>query len=253
VNARRGAILVPRSQARVRLLDADPDLGALLADERRHRARQELIAPLQRLAVGPWNAYPFGAPTPGSVGLLIVEGVLSLDVTIQERLSVELLGPGDVVRPWEAPARDTLLAVDAAWSVRSPVALASLDESFSAAAASYPEVLATLFERLTERSMRLATTQAIAQMSGVDRRLTALLWHLAERWGRVHADVVVVPLPLGHQRLADLVGAHRASVTTAMGDLRRAGALTRRDDGHWVLLGQPPEQLRHHRLVAELT
>jgi CRP/FNR family transcriptional regulator, cyclic AMP receptor protein len=42
-------------------------------------------------------------------------------------------------------------------------------------------------------------------------------------------------------------------VTTAMGELMRAGAVSRRDNGHWVLHGSPPEQLRHHRLVAALT
>ena len=66
-------------------------------------------------------------------------------------------------------------------------------------------------------------------------------------------DGVVVPLPLSHQRLADLVGAQRQSVTTAMGGLTRAGAVSRRDDGHWVLHGEPPEELRHHKLVAALS
>jgi hypothetical protein len=46
-------------------------------------------------------------------------------------------------------------------------------------------VTAALFDRLSERSMRLATTQAISQLTRVDRRLKALFWHLAERWGRV--------------------------------------------------------------------
>ena len=69
----------------------------------------------------------------------------------------------------------------------------------------------------------------------------------------MHPDGIVVPLPLGHQRLADLVGAQRQSVTTAMGGLTRAGSLSRRDDGDWVLHGEPPEELRHHRLVAALT
>jgi CRP-like cAMP-binding protein len=61
---------------------------------------------------------------------------------------------------------------------------------------------------------------------------------------------VTVPLPLGHQRLADLVGATRPSVTTALGELSRDGAVSRRDDGTWLLHGSPPEKLRHHRLVA---
>ena len=80
-----------------------------------------------------------------------------------------------------------------------------------------------------------------------------MLWHLAERWGRVHPDGIVVPLPLGHQRLADLVGAHRPSVTTAMGELTRSGAVSRRENGDWVLHGAPPEQLRHHRLSRRLS
>ena len=66
-------------------------------------------------------------------------------------------------------------------------------------------------------------------------------------------DGIVVPLPLGHQRLADLVGAHRPSVTTALGELGRDGAISRRQDGNWLLHGAPPEQLRHHKLVSALT
>ena len=61
-----------------------------------------------------------------------------------------------------------------------------------------------------------------------------------------------MPLPLPHQRLADLVGAHRPAVTTAMGELTRSGLVTRREDRSWVLHGGPPEALRHHRLVAAL-
>jgi CRP/FNR family transcriptional regulator, cyclic AMP receptor protein len=236
----RSPILVPRQQDHVRLLDADPDLGARLSPERRGRARQELIAPLRRLAVGPWAAYPFGAPTPGSVGLLIVDGVLSFDVTIEERLSVELLGPGDVVRPWETPTQDSLLAVHTSWSVRSPLAVANLDERFSEAATRYPEVLATLFERLTDRAMRLATTQAISQLTGVERRLTALLWHLAERWGRVTPEGVLVPLALSHSLLGQLVGARRPTVSTALAQLGRRGDLVRRADGSWLLRGESP-------------
>jgi hypothetical protein len=33
----------------------------------------------------------------------------------------------------------------------------------------------------------------------------------------------------------------------------RAGAISRRDDGDWVLHGSPPERLKHHRLAAALT
>jgi CRP-like cAMP-binding protein len=69
----------------------------------------------------------------------------------------------------------------------------------------------------------------------------------------VTPDGVVVPRPLTHERLATLVGAHRPSVTTAMGELVRDDKLSRRDSGEWVLHGAPPDRLRHHRLAAALT
>jgi hypothetical protein len=40
------------------------------------------------------------------------------------------------------------------------------------------------------------------------------------------------------------------SVTTAMGELVRAGTVSRRDDGHWGLHGDPPSELRHHRVAT---
>jgi hypothetical protein len=38
-----------------------------------------------------------------------------------------------------------------------------------------------------------------------------------------------------------------------MGELVRAGAVSRRDDGVWVLHGSPPPQLRNHKLPAALS
>jgi hypothetical protein len=38
-----------------------------------------------------------------------------------------------------------------------------------------------------------------------------------------------------------------------MGGLTRDGSVSRRDDGNWVLHGDPPAELRHHRLVAALS
>jgi DNA-binding IclR family transcriptional regulator len=92
---------------------------------------------------------------------------------------------------------------------------------------------------------------AIAHHQRVDDRLLLTLWHLADRWGRVTPMGVILPMPLPHQRLADLVGAHRPSVTTATGELVRGGRIKRRDDGTWLLLGPPPDELGHHRLRGD--
>ena len=118
---------------------------------------------------------------------------------------------------------------DFAWdTLLSPSSFAVLDRRFAAELARWPEVTAALFDRLSERSLRLATTQAISQLTRVDRRLKALLWHLAERWGRVSGDGVVVPLALTHRILGQLVGARRPTVSTALGELAERGELTRR-------------------------
>jgi hypothetical protein len=51
---------------------------------------------------------------------------------------------------------------------------------------------------------------------------------------------VVLPLALTHGWLANLVGAQRPSVTTALGHLTSAGRVERLDDGSWLLRGGPP-------------
>ena len=51
---------------------------------------------------------------------------------------------------------------------------------------------------------------------------------------------VVLPLRLTHGWLANLVGAQRPSVTTALGNLAGAGLVERLDDGSWLLRGEPP-------------
>ena len=56
---------------------------------------------------------------------------------------------------------------------------------FAIRAAQWPEVVAALFDRAARRAERLVVMQAIAHLTRVDDRLLALLWSLAERWGRV--------------------------------------------------------------------
>jgi CRP-like cAMP-binding protein len=66
-------------------------------------------------------------------------------------------------------------------------------------------------------------------------RLSALFWHLADRWGRVTPAGVSLDLPLTHGLVAELVGAQRQTVTTALTHLRELGSIRRRSDGCWVL------------------
>src|SRR5215208_4590035 len=243
-----------RNSETVRLLEADPALGALLTGTRRAEAERDLVVRTHRLSVGPWDVSRLAGASADHVGLLVLDGVLSRELVVADHVSAELLGPGDLVRPWQGASSTGLLPVQAVWSVLSTVTVAVLDRRFAAEAARYPEITAALFDRLGERSLRLATTQAISQLTRVDRRLKALFWHLAERWGRVAGEGVVVPLALTHRILGQLVGARRPTVSTALSELAERGELVRRSDGSWLLRGDPPDAttLARRPTAAEL-
>ena len=237
----------------ISLVDADPDLAELLDADELERARRDALARVQQLSPGAWDVHVAREADVHHRGFLIVDGLLSRDVDVLGRRCVELIGPGDVMRPWSWDEEGSHVQAEVGWTVLEPTRLAVLDHGLVMRIVPWPQLGLELFNRGTRRAHHLAVALAIAHHQRVDDRLLLTLWHLAERWGRVHSDGIVLALPLGHQRLADLVGAHRPTVTSAIGDLTRTGAISRRDNGDWVLHGAPPEQLRNHRLVAALT
>ena len=237
----------------ISVVDADPDLADLLDEASLEHARRDGLARVKRLSPGEWDAEAAYEQAEHHRGFLIVEGLLTRTVNVMGRHCVELIGHGDVMRPWQWDETGSHVRAEIGWQVLEPTRLAVLDHKLVLRIAPWPELGLELFNRGTRRAHHLAVALAIAHHQRVGDRLLLTLWHLAERWGRVHPDGIVVPLPLGHQRLADLVGAQRQSVTTAMGQLTRDGSVSRRDNGHWVLHGEPPEELRHHRLVAALS
>jgi hypothetical protein len=93
--------LASRREA-VRLLDVDPDLGAGLTSERRTEAGA-LRVQTHQLRVGAWQVARMRTPSGASLGLLMLDGVISRELSIADTVSVELLGPGDLIRPWPAP------------------------------------------------------------------------------------------------------------------------------------------------------
>ena len=227
------------TQRRIHLLDADPELGRLLQGQRLVDARRDLLARLHSVERGPWDAERLRSAGPEHVGLLLIEGVVAREIAFEDNVSAELLGPGDVVRPWQAQPPSQLMRCEVRWTVVEEARFAVLDRHFAVHLARYPEVNAMLIDRLTERAQRLAMTQAISQLNGVERRLLALFWHLSERWGRVIRDGIYVPVSLPHRVVAQLVGARRPTVSTALGHLADRGELIRRPDGGWLLTGEP--------------
>lgn len=221
------------------LLLEDPDLAETIPEARRQQAVGELVVDCLRVPSGPWIAPD--PQDPDAIGLVVLEGLLIRSVDIDGRFGVELLGEGDLLRPWQGSDAPTLTLVTE-WSVLSRARLAWLDGRFATHFARYPEIAARLFDRTLRRSRCLATNMAIVHQPRVDTRLHLLLWHLASRWGRVRRDGVIVPLKLTHSVLADLVAARRPTVTSAISDLTRRGLIRSVEDG-WLLSGPAPSSL----------
>ena len=225
----------------VHLLEADPDLARGLDPRRVREMSQRLVTRAMDIPRGPWTPQRLLSGGSQPIGLLVLDGLLVREATVGDHPSAELLGPGDVLRAWEDSDDDVLLPRRVDWNALTHTRVAVIDHALAVRAAQWPEIFATFVERAARRAERLVVMQAIGHLTRVDDRLLAMLWCLAERWGRVVPGGVLVNLRLPHRTLAGMVGARRPSVTTALGQLIARGELERRADGGWVLRGAPPE------------
>jgi CRP-like cAMP-binding protein len=66
-------------------------------------------------------------------------------------------------------------------------------------------------------------------------RLRTLFTHLADRWGRVTPDGVLLPLLLTHTVIAQLTGLRRPSVSLSLAELERTGEIVRLARDRWLL------------------
>jgi hypothetical protein len=224
----------------ISVLDADPDLGQALSPEDLALARRHAVARVLSIEEGEWFPHhALHAPYP-KVGLLIIAGLVTRELTVVGRTTTELLGAGDLIRPWDQDAGLEGLPFEVHWHVHESTRIAVLDRRFAMVVGRWPDLVDAVITRALDRSRWLSLQLAISQVTRVDGRLLILFWQLAERWGRVSPDGVRLPLRLTHQTLGKLVGARRPSVTTALSGLARAG-LVERTPGGWLLHGDPSD------------
>jgi CRP/FNR family transcriptional regulator, cyclic AMP receptor protein len=223
------------------LLDHDPDLGAELGGALRETARRELIADLVERPRGSLDAMTGIQSTSGALGLLVIEGLIGRRVSVAGRRGMELMGAGDLLRPWQDDGEHSVSPFEAAYQVLEPCRLAVLDRRATARIGRWPEVMAILAQRALNRSRAVMGHLVLSQLPRVDQRLHLLLWHLADRWGKVTPEGVVLSLRLSHEIFGALIGAQRPTVTLALRQLTDRGAIRRRPDRTWLLLEQPAE------------
>lgn len=230
------------------ILAEDVGLAEAVPAELRESATRACIAPVKQLNRGRWSREEAELVREG-IGLLVLEGLLIRRVGVDGRYGAELLGDGDLLRPWQQDANASLPRTTG-WRVLQPSRVALLDRRVSHQLARYPDLVSGLVGRAIERSRNLAVNMAIVHQSRVDVRLRMVFWHLADRWGRVGPRGVMLPLRLTHSVFAELVAARRPTVTSALSDLARQG-LIRPVEGGWLISGDPPGELVELRSVAQ--
>ena len=223
-----------RLQRAVPLLVADPELGVGIPADDLELARRTVVVPEVRLEADVWQPLPaehYGGDR--AFALLVLEGMLTREVALADRSAAQVLGPGDVCSPWAAS--EGLVPAMVEWTATAPTRLAVLDDRVVLAAQRWPSINRVIHERLAAHAARLAVHIAIAQLPRVDQRVLAIMWHLAERFGRVTSSGVVLPLRMTHEALGRLVGAQRPTVTLALRELVDTGALERYGEMGWLL------------------
>jgi len=226
----------PHTHHVVSLLEQEPDLGAGLAAPEFELAKSRALANVVELRPPAWDTTDICAQSDaGWLGLFVLDGLLIRRVTVGRRSTCELLGPTDVFRPWDADADYAPLPLSLDWIVVKRTRLAVLDSSFALRVARWPQLTGRIVGRVAARARYQSLAQAVGHLPRADARLLILFWLLAERWGTVGTDGVYVTLPLTHEILAMLVGAHRPTVTIALQRLNRAGFLIRERSDRWLL------------------
>jgi hypothetical protein len=227
----------------VRVLVEDPGLGRFIPTVAFAAAAAAAIAPLVCADVGQVSFLLDEADTHIHLGVLVLSGVLARHLAFGQLGASELLGPGDIIRPWPRQSGRSS-DFDIQWEVLAPVRLAVLDEGFVRRIAPWPEVHSALWDRGGERADAHALQAALRQTSRIEDRVLVALWHFAVRWGEVDAEGRRLDLSnVTGEVLGRIVGARRQSVSTALGKLADSGAI-KRLPGRQVVIPSEPAQLQ---------
>jgi CRP-like cAMP-binding protein len=225
----------------VRLLDVEPGIGRFLTPEERDAAGL-LELPVRDLPSGSDDVDALLVEE-GAFGALVLSGMLSGEISVNDRVARRLLGVGDLyLRAAELPELLTWSSCRATKGTR----LALLDDEILIAVYRWPRIVAGLLTHAAEQSERVAVQLAISHLPHVEERLVAIMSLIAERWGYVTPRGTVIPVPLTHETLGSMIGARRPTVSIALGSLAQRDVLVRHHHG-WLLRQGSPGLARSDR------
>src|SRR5215213_7079939 len=110
----------------ISVLDADRDLAGRLTPAALGAARPHAVAPVFTARPGEVDPRHWDHTAGGELGFLILSGLLTRGVTVLGRTSIELLGAGDLVRPFREDAEEASVPREVSWRVVEPAQIAVL-------------------------------------------------------------------------------------------------------------------------------
>lgn len=233
----------------VKLLETFPDLAEHMDPEARSRATEMIRAWVFRVPKGSWDPPEIDH---GTLGLLLIDGLMVRSVSLGAVSSAEIVGPSDIIRPWENDLLPSMVPALTSWRVLELAHVALLDARVTTLVGHWPELAAAVGGRLLRRARSLAYLMTAQHFVRVEDRLLAALWHLASMWGKVTPLGTVVPFRLTHEMLAGIIGAQRPTTTLAVRSLAEQGRLLRDENRRYILLGEPPDWRSERALVSEV-
>ena len=216
------------------LVDLVPGFDRWLDDEAR-RLVSRFQVPVLSAFDGPFDL-PGTLRSTRAFAVIIAGGMVVRTVSLGEHAALQLLGPGDLINRSGEYGSD--LVSPAGLQARGLVRYAVLDDRVLALIQPFPRLVEGLQALSDGQQQRLLAQLLICQLPRVEDRVLALMWLLAETWGRTTTSGTVVSVRLTHDTIGLLIGARRPTVTLALRALEERGALVRRADD-WLILERP--------------
>jgi CRP/FNR family transcriptional regulator, cyclic AMP receptor protein len=216
------------------LVAALPEVLAGVPAEDRLLAERTLIVPL----VSARNvdlADVISTQIPGAFHFLILDGVVLKETTLARRSALELLGRGDLLAPPLTPAHQLESRAASRYLAHGPVSIAALEDQVRQAAQRWPGIADFLHNRLAHQTHHASMHLAMLHLPRIEDRLIALFADLAERFGHIAADGILIELPLTHENIGGLVAGRRSTVTLALQELSSNGLIARLEGDRWKL------------------
>ncbi len=148
-------------------------------------------------------------------------------------ITLSILGPGDIFLQWRAESQSLSCLCAEAMNKSRVVSLSDIDMARVVAAepAAAIDVITNFARRLTESQVLIEDLMN----NSVNLRLYRTLLELSKQFGRPENGASVIDYPLTHQRLADMIGSNRVTVTRKLHELQERGVVETRKNATIVL------------------